>query len=95
MFLPPLLRQLKSAKEDVRGNAVTAVESLALRCKDIEVRAPTCISSILLLQSQTTSECCYRHLVTATCELVHFIQYIIVHKYQCVFAHALSLGASA
>jgi hypothetical protein len=52
MFLPPLLRQLKSAKEDVRANAVTAVESLALRCKDIEVRAPTCISSILLLQSQ-------------------------------------------
>jgi Armadillo/beta-catenin-like repeat len=41
MFLPPLLRQLKSAKEDVRANAVTAVESLALRCKDIEVRAQT------------------------------------------------------
>lgn len=37
IFVPPLLRQLRSAKEDVRRVAVELVGNLAERCGDTEV----------------------------------------------------------
>lgn len=37
VFLPPLLRQLRSAKEDVRRVAVELMGYLAERCDDAEV----------------------------------------------------------
>lgn len=39
VFLPPLLRQLRSAKEDVRRIAVELMGYLAERCNDAEVGA--------------------------------------------------------
>lgn len=41
VFLPPLLRQLRSAKEDVRRVAVELMGFLAERCEDAEVRGCT------------------------------------------------------
>lgn len=38
VFLPPLLRQLRSSKEHVRSLGVELIGSLAARCVDPEVR---------------------------------------------------------
>lgn len=40
LFLPPLLRQLRSSKEHVRRIGLELIGSLAARCADPEVRLP-------------------------------------------------------
>lgn len=58
VFLPPLLRQLRSAKEQVRHLAVELTGNLAERCGDMEVRVPlvrlTCVFSPPCLKLRPT-----------------------------------------
>ncbi|KAG5182622.1 armadillo-type protein [Tribonema minus] len=52
LFLPSLLRQLRSAKEDIRDQAVFAMEHLAASCKDPKVLGNVAMELISVLSGK-------------------------------------------